>query len=144
MRLVRHVLVSSRETGDAFCVLRLIAPAGNVTLPHTYRATDEVFVVESGEVEVNRGGELLRGKSGEVIYLPKGIFHATRVIGNDDLRAVLSCVPGGFDRFFASCAEQFKKARSDMGVIVDLAAQYGIRFKNEPPGTLAKLSEVLS
>ena len=28
-----HVLVSSEQTGDAFCVLRFSAPSGNVTPP---------------------------------------------------------------------------------------------------------------
>ena len=71
-----HVLVSSEQTGDAFCVLRFFIPPGNVTPPHLHRATDETFLIESGEIEINRGGELLRGRRGDVIYLPKGIPHA--------------------------------------------------------------------
>ena len=66
-----HVLVSSQQTGEAFCVLRISASPGNVTPPHVHRTTDETFLIESGEIEVNRGGELLRGRSGDVIYLPK-------------------------------------------------------------------------
>ena len=104
-----HVLVSSKETGGAFCVLRISASPANVTPPHLHRATDETFLIESGEIEVNLGGELLRGRSGDVIYLPKGIPHAPRVMGNDDLTVVVVCVPGGFDRFFAACGEEFKK-----------------------------------
>jgi hypothetical protein len=34
-----HVLVSSEETGDAFCVLRVFASASNVTPPHLHRTT---------------------------------------------------------------------------------------------------------
>ena len=68
-----HVLVSSEQTADAFCVLRVSFPPGNVTPPHLHRATDETFLIESGEIEINRGGELLRGRKGDVIYLPKGI-----------------------------------------------------------------------
>ena len=66
-----HVLVSSEQTGDAFCVF----PFRRATLrpPHLHRATDETFLIESGEIEINRGGELLRGRRGDAIYLPKGI-----------------------------------------------------------------------
>ena len=55
-----HVLVSSEQTGDAFCMLRFFIAPGNVTPPHLHRTTDETFLIESGEIEINRGGELLR------------------------------------------------------------------------------------
>ena len=111
-------------------MLGLFASPGNVTPPHVHHATDETFLIESGELEVNRGGELLRGRRGDVIYLPKGIPHSPRVIGNDEGAAVVVCVPGGFDRFFAACAEEFKKGEPEMAVLVKLAAQYGIEFQS--------------
>ena len=66
-----RVLVSSEQTGDAFSVLRFFMPPGNITPPHVHRSTDETFLIESGEIEINRGGELLRGRKGDVIYLLK-------------------------------------------------------------------------
>jgi quercetin dioxygenase-like cupin family protein len=129
-----HVLVTSEQTGDAFSVLRFFMPPGNVTPPHLHRATDETFLIESGEIEINRGGELLRGRKGDVIYLPKGIPHALRVIGNaEGVALVAYVVPGGFDRFFAACAEEFKKGEPEMPLLVKLAAQYGIEFQSGPP-----------
>ena len=133
------VLVSSEQTGDAFCVLRINASPANATPPHRHRATDETFLIESGEIEVNRGGELLRGGRGDVIYLPKGIPHAPRVVGNENLTVVVMCVPGGFDRFFASCAEEFKKGEPDLELIVKLAAEYGIEFSAPLNGEKAVL-----
>ena len=38
-----HVLVSSEQTADAFCMLRFFIPPGNVTPPHLHRATNETF-----------------------------------------------------------------------------------------------------
>jgi quercetin dioxygenase-like cupin family protein len=129
-----RVLVSSEQTGDAFSVLRFFMPPGNITPPHLHRATDETFLIESGEIEINRGGELLHGRKGDVIYLPKRIPHALRVIGNDDGVALVVCVvPGGFDRFFAACAEEFKKGEPEMPLLVRLAAEYGIEFQSGPP-----------
>jgi quercetin dioxygenase-like cupin family protein len=129
-----HVLVSSEQTGDAFCVLRVSASPGNATPPHLHHATDETFLIERGEIEINLGGQLLRGRRGDVIYLPKGIPHAPRVIGNDDLTAVVVCVPGGFDRFFAACAEEFKNGEPELPLLVKLAAEYGIEFQMGPSG----------
>ena len=129
-----YVLVSSEQTGDAFCMLRFFIPPGNVTPPHLHRATDETFLIESGEIEINRGGELLRGRKGDVIYLPKGIPHALRVVANDEGAALVVCVvPGGFDRFFAACAEEFRKGEPKMPLLVKLAAEYGIEFQSGRP-----------
>ena len=83
-----HILFSSEQTGNAFCVLRISASPGIVTPPHLHRTTDETFLIESGEVEVNLGGELLQGRPGDVIYLPKGIAHAPKVGGNDRLTVI--------------------------------------------------------
>jgi quercetin dioxygenase-like cupin family protein len=127
-----HILISSEQTGDAFCMMRFSAPPGNVTLPHLHRTTDETFLIESGEVEINRGGELLRGRRGDVIYLPKGIPHGPRVVGNENLTVVVLCVPGGFDRFFAACGEEFKNGEAEFRVFVKLAAEYGIEFQQDP------------
>ena len=130
-----HVLISSEQTGDAFCVLRFFIPPGNVTPPHLHRATDETFLIESGEIEIDLGGELLRGRRGDVIYLPKGIPHALRVSGNGEGVVLVVCVVpgGGFDRFFVACAEEFKKGEPEMPVLVKLAAEYGIEFQSGPP-----------
>jgi len=131
-----HVLISSEQTGDAFCVLRFFAPPGNVTPAHVHHATDETFLIESGEWEINRGGEVLRGRRGDVIHLPKGIPHAPRVMGNNEATLVVVVVPGGFDRFFAACAAEFKKGEPELPLLFRLAAEYGIEFQTNPFGDL--------
>lgn len=127
-----HVLVSSQQTGDAFCILRISASPGNVTPAHLHRATDETFLIESGAIEVNRGGEVLRGKPGDVIYLPKEVPHAPKVLGNEKLTVVVVCVPGGFDRFFAACSAEFKEGEPKLPVLAKLADEYGIEFVSMP------------
>jgi mannose-6-phosphate isomerase-like protein (cupin superfamily) len=123
-----HVLVSSQETGNAFCILRIFASPNSVTPPHVHRETDETFLIESGEVEVNRGGELIRGQKGDVLYLPRGVPHAPKAIGTENLTILVICVPGGFDRFFALCGEEFKKQKPDFQVLDKMAREFGIEF----------------
>jgi mannose-6-phosphate isomerase-like protein (cupin superfamily) len=127
-----HVLVSSQETSEAFCILRIFAPPNSITPPHVHRETDETFLIESGEVEVNRGGELIRGQKGDVIFLPRGVPHAPKAFGPENLTIVVICVPGGFDRFFAACGEEFKKEKPDFQVLDRLAREYGIEFIAPP------------
>ena len=75
---------------------------------------------------------MLRGRRrGDAIYLPKGIPHALGV-GNDEGAALVVCVVpgGGFDRYFAACAEEFKKGEPEMPLLVKLGAEYGIEFQS--------------
>src|SRR5260221_3757196 len=121
-----HVLVSSQETGDAFCVLRISASPGNVTPAHVHRETDETFLIESGAVEVNRGGEVLRGQTGDVIYLPKGIPHAPRVVGHEKLTLVVVSVPCGVDHFVEACGQEFEKLLHLVALYDHLTDGFGV------------------
>ena len=55
------------------------------------------------------------------------------MVGNDNLTVVVVCVPGGFDRFFVACAEEFKKGEPELPLIGKLAAEYGIELQVGPP-----------
>ena len=71
---------------------------------------------------------MIRGRPGDVIYLPKKIPHAPKILGAEPLQAMVLCVPGGFDRFFAECAEEWKKPQPDLRVIGEIAARFEIQF----------------
>jgi quercetin dioxygenase-like cupin family protein len=124
-----HVLVSSEQTGRAFCIMRFFTPPGADTPPHTHQNEDETFIIESGEVEVNVGGKLVRARTGDTVYLPKKIPHAPKKISDGTLQVVVVCVPGGFDEFFAACAEEWAKPHPEMSAIVQIAARFGIQFQ---------------
>jgi hypothetical protein len=50
------------------------------------------------------------------------------ILGAEPLQAIVLCVPGGFDRFFAECAEAGKKPQPDLRAIGEIAARFGIQF----------------
>jgi len=123
-----RILISSEHTGNAFCLMRFYAVPATPGASHSHQNEDETFIIEAGELEVNRGGEVVRGKAGDVIYLPKQIPHAPKILGSEPLQALVLCVPGGFDRFFADCAEAWKNPEPDMRQFEKIAAKYGIQF----------------
>jgi mannose-6-phosphate isomerase-like protein (cupin superfamily) len=126
-----HVVVSSEQTGGAFCAIRFFASPGNDAPPHTHQNEDETFIIETGEVEIDRGGQVIRGQIGDVIYLPKRIPHAPRIIGSENLQAIVICVPGGFDHFFAACAAEWSKPEPNFQTITETAARFGIQFNQD-------------
>jgi mannose-6-phosphate isomerase-like protein (cupin superfamily) len=126
-----HVMVSSEQSGGAVCVIRMFASPGTEVPPHTHRFEDEIFIVESGELEVNRGGLILQARKGDVVYLPKNMPHAPRVVGSQNLEVLVICVPGGFDHYFAACAEEWNKPEPNLQYINDIAAKFGQEFHPE-------------
>ena len=126
-----HVIVSSEQTGGASCVIRMFASPGNDVPLHTHHFEDEIFIVESGELEVNRGGQMIHARKGDVIYLPKNIPHAPRIVGSEDLQVMLICVPGGFDHYFAACAEEWSKPEPNLQYLVEIATRFGQEFHSE-------------
>jgi len=109
--------------------------------------------VESGELEVNRGGEIIRAGKGDVVYLPKNIPHAPRIVGREDLQVLVICVPGGFDHYFAACAEEWSKPEPNLQYLDEIAARFGQEFHSlynfvttnqQPPAGLKENNTVKS
>ncbi|MBV9877442.1 MAG: cupin domain-containing protein [Verrucomicrobia bacterium] len=122
------VLVNSEHTRGASCVLRAFASPGNDVPLHVHRFEDEIFIVESGELEVNRGGEIIRLRKGDAVYLPKNIPHAPRAVGSERAQVLAICVPGGFDHYIAACAEEWSKPQPSFQRLDQIAARFGQEF----------------
>jgi mannose-6-phosphate isomerase-like protein (cupin superfamily) len=123
-----HVLVSSEQTGGTSCVLRVFAARGQDVPLHVHRFEDEIFIVESGELEVDRGGEIVHLRRGDAAYLPKNIPHAPRVVGDESAQVLAICVPGGFDRYVAACAEEWSKPEPNFQKLDEIAGKFGQEF----------------
>lgn len=108
--------------------MRMFASPGDNVPLHTHHFEDELYIVESGELEVNRGDQTIHGRKEDVIYLPKNIPHALRFLGSEDLQVMLICVPGGFDHYFAACAEEWSKPEPNLQYLAEIAARFGQEF----------------
>jgi hypothetical protein len=111
----------------------MFASPGNDVPLHIYHFEDEIFVVESGELEVNRGGDIICASKGDVVYLPKNVPHTPRIVGSEKLEVLLICLPGGFDHYFAACAEEWSKPEPDRQRLNDIAIRFGEEFHLEAP-----------
>jgi quercetin dioxygenase-like cupin family protein len=102
-----NVLVSSEETGDAYCVLELIIqPRGGATALHTDEWIETFHLIE-GEVEwtLEREGELVTwlARAGETVVVPIGAKHRFAGAGETPSR-MLAIGPANFERFFRALA----------------------------------------
>ncbi len=101
------VLVSGRETDDAYCVLELITqPRGGATALHTDSWIETFYVLE-GEVEwtLEKDGAIVTwlARPGEAIVVPRGAKHRFAGAGDGPSRMLALGVPR-FEEFFRALA----------------------------------------
>jgi len=102
-----EVLVSSDESGGAYCIMQLtVQPRGGATVLHTDRWL-ETFHVIDGEVEwtLERDGELVTwlARHGETIAVPPGMKHRFAGAGDAPSRMLTIGIPE-YEQFFRALA----------------------------------------
>ena len=121
--------LDSESTGGKLNLWTELTPPGGGPPPHYHQNEDEWFVVQEGTVEFFSGGNWTAFGPGSVLFMPRNHVHAFRNAGPTTSRMLLTTAPGGFDKYFARCAEEFAKGgEPDMELIFAISAEHGIHF----------------
>ncbi|MBA2432631.1 MAG: cupin domain-containing protein [Chthoniobacterales bacterium] len=121
--------LDSESTGGTLNLWTEITPPGGGPPPHYHEREDEWFLVQEGRVSFLGNGEWQEFGPGAVIFTPRGNVHAFKNVGTTPSRMLLSTTPGGFDKFFGRCEEEFaRRGGPEMERVVAIAAEHGIHF----------------
>ena len=134
-----EVLLSGEESGGAATVMRMSAPAGTGSPPHTHPGDESLYVVE-GELDVHIGDEVVAAKAGDYFFFPAGTrewFEAKTTPAT----VLVTYLPGGIDKFFTELAEPAASRElpppsdepPDFERLVRVAAEHGMNIE-APPG----------
>jgi mannose-6-phosphate isomerase-like protein (cupin superfamily) len=123
------------QTGNGVTIGVATAPPGGGPPLHVHHREDEIFIVESGDMEVNVGGEWLTAAPGSLIYLPKDVPHQFRNAGQTTLRFWMIAMPSGFEGFYERCEEIFAAGGPpNMEKIFEACSDFGLEILGPPPG----------
>lgn len=123
------VLLSGEQTGGAFTMAQLVTPPGGGPPPHYHNNEDEWFFVQEGRVEFFIEGVWKEVPPGTAAFLPRGVKHTFKNVGNTPLRMLVHAAPAGFEVFFERIAELFKDpAGPDMARVVEISTEHGIYY----------------
>ena len=123
------VHLDSESTGGKLNVWSEITPPGGGPPPHYHTNEDEWFIVQEGRVEFFSDGKWSEFAVGSILFMPRNHVHAFRNAGDTPSRVLIATVPGGFDKYFARCADEFAKPGGpDMQRIFEINAEHGIYF----------------
>jgi len=126
------VLLGGEQTAGKLTMWMEITPPGGGPPPHHHVSEDEAFHVLEGRVAFLSDGEWHEVGPGGAAYMPRGVVHTFRNVGDQPSRMLISTTPSGFEAFLARCAEEFAKAGGpDMARIVQIGAEHGIHFVQE-------------
>ena len=130
------ILLSSEDTGGAYCLLEMRVAPGKGVPRRTHTREDEALFVLSGELEAVVGNNTFVLKPGETLLAPRDIPHALRNSGKIDNHYLIVFSPAGFEDFLmatsvpapAEAVAPTEPPAMAVRNVFELAADYGIRF----------------
>jgi mannose-6-phosphate isomerase-like protein (cupin superfamily) len=125
--------LSAEESGGAAGVYESLCPAGSGPPLHVHHREDEIFAIREGEIEFWLDGESMIRRSGDVVFLPRGVPHTFRVLGSEPAKMLTLLTPGGFESFFAAVSGRGYKMPVNMPEVAQIGAAYGLEFRGPPP-----------
>jgi quercetin dioxygenase-like cupin family protein len=124
-----HLRLTGEQTGGRLALWMEITPPGGGPPPHYHLNEDETFYVIEGFASFYKDGQWQELTPGSAVFMPRGIIHTFKNVGQTPLRMLISTSPAGFETFFARCADEFAKPGApDMERIVAISAEHGIHF----------------
>jgi mannose-6-phosphate isomerase-like protein (cupin superfamily) len=118
------------EGGGFSLVEHPIAPRTLAAPMHVHEHEDEYSYVLEGEVGVQVGDEVRYARPGDLVFKPRGVWHAFWNRADEPARVLEIISPGGFERYFAELAPLLPPQRPepDFEALGALQARYGLKM----------------
>lgn len=120
-----NVILTAAETGGALGLVEITSPPLAGPARHHHRNEDEVIAVLDGEIEVWTPEGTSRLVAGQAVFLPRGVDHAFRVVGDRPARVMATLTPGGFEGYFQDLLACQPVMPRDRDVVTALGERYG-------------------
>ena len=124
-------------TGEGFSLVEHpIAPRTLAAPMHVHEHEDEYSYVLEGEVGVQVGDEIRYARPGELVFKPRGVWHAFWNRTDEPARLLEIISPAGFERYFAEL-EPLLAPEPDFEGLAALQERYGLRMDMSTVATIS-------
>jgi quercetin dioxygenase-like cupin family protein len=125
-------MVGAAEAGGGFSLVEHpLAPRALASPLHRHRNEDEYSYVLSGRVGAQLGDEVVVGEPGDLIFKPRGQWHAFWNAGDEPASLLEIISPGGFEDYFAEIGELFASGPPAPERLGEIAARYDLEIDPE-------------
>jgi mannose-6-phosphate isomerase-like protein (cupin superfamily) len=135
---VRFMIDSGTAGGKFSLVEHPIAPRTLAAPLHRHANEDEYSYVLEGRVGVQLGEETLEAGPGDLVFKPRGQWHAFWNPGDEPARLLEIISPGGFEQYFAEIAPLLPPNREepDYEALGAVMARYELEMDFDSIGPL--------
>ncbi|MBA3978886.1 MAG: cupin domain-containing protein [Nitrosopumilus sp.] len=117
------IKVLTSETDGSYTILDVIHPPNVGPALHLHPKGSETFYIIKGDYEFILDGKSIKGKAGDVIYVPKGVPHRFVVGYNGGHALVIS--PPELEFYFFKVSELLDKGEVSYVTESNIGKQYG-------------------
>lgn len=122
------ITVDKADSAGLIGVFEGVVPPGGGPPVHIHHNEDEIIHVIDGQYEFWLDGAVSRKGAGSSMFLPRGVPHTFRVVGDRPGRSLTIVTPGGFEGFFLEAAAGDLRIPEHMAQLAELAGRYGLEF----------------
>jgi quercetin dioxygenase-like cupin family protein len=123
------------STGDAFSLLETSVPPGGGPPPHVHTGEDEALYLLDGMLTITIAEETVIARTGDFVFLPRGIAHAFINPSVDAARALILITPAGLERYFREAGSRARPGEqappvesSEHERIAEIGNKYGLQI----------------
>jgi mannose-6-phosphate isomerase-like protein (cupin superfamily) len=92
--------LTSEDSRGAMSIFELYVPSRSGPVRHVHHREDEWCYVAAGEFVFEVGSEKFSLPVGGSVLMPRGVPHVWANTATGDGRLIVTCAPGGFEKFF--------------------------------------------
>ena len=124
--------LTGRHTGGAALFASSVNDPGVFVPLHTHTREDELYYILEGRLEITLGDRKTVAAAGTSAFLPRGVPHAWRVVGDKSVKFLVTVTPSGMEHMFREFAA-LPPGAPDPVVMSGICARYGISFATRLP-----------
>jgi quercetin dioxygenase-like cupin family protein len=106
--------LQNEQTEQRVMAFEELTPPGTATPLHLHRDSDEVMYILDGQYSFKVGDETINGGPGTCVFMPRGIAHAWKYVGDGTGRAFIFYTPGEAGKAFEEAFELQRPAPASM------------------------------
>ena len=127
------VLLSGKDTGGSQAVFEDIVEPGVGPGRHIHHQQDETFFFIDGRFDVEVGGVLHHMEPGDVAFVPRGVVHAFKNVGDTKGRVRYVFSPAlSVEEMFRSFYSALQAGRLEPESMAAIAMEHGQEFVGPP------------
>jgi mannose-6-phosphate isomerase-like protein (cupin superfamily) len=130
-------IVDGDPSGGRFSLVEHpIAPRGLAAPLHRHTREDEYSFILAGRWGFQLDGTVVHAEPGDLVYKPRGVWHAFWNATDEPARLLEIISPAGFERYFVDLDALLRRGGLDLAEVRALLDRYGVELD---PDSLPRL-----